>query len=53
MMLLITVMMIQFLRVAFPKDPVMEDKIPIIEQQAEKRAKAIKQLQIEYMEEHH
>ncbi|ASZ60917.1 hypothetical protein ACIGLI_07325 [Bacillus subtilis] len=53
MMLLITVMMIQFLRVAFPKDPVMEAKIPIIEQQAEKRAKAIKQLQIEYMEEHH
>ncbi|MDX6157144.1 hypothetical protein SIA70_13615 [Bacillus subtilis] len=53
MMLLITVMMIQFLRVAFPKDPVMEAKIPIIEQQAEKRAKAIKQLQIECMEEHH
>ncbi|UQZ45614.1 hypothetical protein C2H92_02070 [Bacillus halotolerans] len=30
MMLLITVMMIQFLRVAFPKYPVMEAKIPII-----------------------
>lgn len=50
MMLVITVMMIQFLRVAFPKDPEMEVKIPIMEERAEQRAKAIKQMQIEHME---
>nr|WP_277716915.1 hypothetical protein [Priestia flexa]WEZ08128.1 hypothetical protein P5663_19225 [Priestia flexa] len=53
MILLITVMMIQFLQAAFPKDPVMEARIPIMKEQAEKRAEAIKQLQIEYMKEHH
>lgn len=49
MMLLITVMMIQFLQAAFPKDPVMEAKIPIMRERAEQRAKAIKAMQFEAM----
>lgn len=49
MILLISFMMIQFLKAAFPKDPVMEAKIPIMKERAEQRAEAIKQLQIEYM----
>ncbi|MBU7593550.1 hypothetical protein [Metabacillus halosaccharovorans] len=46
-MLLITVMMIQFLRVAFPIDPEMEARIPIMKERAEQRVTAIKQMQIE------
>jgi hypothetical protein len=49
MMLLITVMMIQFLKAAFPKDTVMEARMPILEEQAEKRSEAIKNLQLEAM----
>lgn len=40
---------IMFLHAAFPKDPEMEAKMPIIEENAEKRAEAIKQLQKEAM----
>jgi len=53
MMLLITVMMIQFLLVAFPKDPEMEAKISIMKERAEQRKETIKKLQIEYMKERH
>ncbi|MGM0861433.1 MAG: hypothetical protein ACQEWH_12060 [Bacillota bacterium] len=49
MMLLITVMTIQFLQAAFPKDPVMEAKIPIMKERAEQRAEAINELQKEAM----
>lgn len=49
MMLLITVMMIQFLRVAFPKDSEMEARIPIMKEQAEQRAESIKAMQFEAM----
>lgn len=41
--------MIQFLRVAFPKDPEMEVKMPIIEERAEQRKEAIRNLQEEAM----
>lgn len=46
MMLLIIVMMIQFLQAAFPKDPVMEARIPIMKERAEQRAEAIKAMQL-------
>lgn len=42
-------MMVQFLKVAFPKDPVMEAKIPIIEDRTEKRKEALEQLKREAM----
>ncbi|WP_458106279.1 hypothetical protein [Bacillus sp. PK5-004] len=53
MCIMISVMMIQFLKVALPKNPVMEAKIPIMKERAEQRAEALKQLQKDYMKEHH
>ncbi|WP_205831706.1 hypothetical protein [Bacillus subtilis] len=44
--------MIQFLRIAFPKDPVMEAKIPIMKEQAEQRVESIKAMQDEWMTEY-
>ncbi|MFT8320721.1 MAG: hypothetical protein ABF649_07445 [Bacillus sp. (in: firmicutes)] len=52
MILLITVMMIQFLQAAFPKDPVMEARIPIMKERAEQRAEAITAMQDEWMAEY-
>ncbi|MCM3411872.1 hypothetical protein [Metabacillus litoralis] len=49
MILLISFMMVQFLQVAFPKDAEMERRIPIMEERAEQRREALKQLQKEAM----
>lgn len=39
--------MIQFLLAAFPQDPVMEARTPIMKEKAEQRAEAIKVMQLE------
>lgn len=36
-----------FITYAFPKDPKMEERIPIMEERAKQRAKAFEQMQLE------
>lgn len=45
--LLMGIIFIQVFKTAFPKDPEMEARIPLMEEDAKKRAKALKEMQKE------